>query len=615
MTLKRPISGALRSLAIVLGSMLLFSAALSAEPPASPELNSPGALELLDGTIQVGGHSFGSWNEYFNSEFFQSVSKCGLPAYEDRLAYYESLPQNDGVPGDCTFNLTNPSADYDPSVARYRIAVVFHIIENTTGSGYVSEAQVRSQIDILNEDFLAIPGTPGAPGADTQLEFYLATVDPDGNPTTGITYSMDDTWFNDGGGYYNTLAWDTNRYMNIYSNTAGGNLGYVPNLPQGGIAGSPSDRIVVLWSTIGRNGPGGPPYDQGRTVTHEAGHYFGLEHTFSGGCDGGLCYEAGDLICDTNAESSSTSGCPGDKATCGNADPIDNYMDYSHDTCMEMFTPEQARRQRCSLIHYRPDVYEIDNGVQCGNGTLENGEECDEGDTIPGDGCNEFCLIEHVCGNAQVEPGEECDDGNTVSGDGCNPICIYEPVCGDGIEEGTERCDDGDSISGDGCSSECTIEYGTDCCSSHSGSGCDTPSVQQCVCALNPICCFFDWGQGCADTAKNSCSACDIAPREVSPPGSEYPLAFSDVQTLIWQDGSATGSDFFNLYRGDLGELGSGNGACFQPTLGTATTTDAELPLLHDGFFYLVSGGNPVGESPLGRDSSDALRDNSSPCP
>ena len=83
-------------------------------------------------------------------------------------------------------------------------------------------------------------------------------------------------WYNDGGGYYFTLAWDTNRYLNIYTNTAGGALGYVPNLPQSGIAGDPADRVVINWLSFGRGSAGGQPYNWCRTCTHEVGHYLGL---------------------------------------------------------------------------------------------------------------------------------------------------------------------------------------------------------------------------------------------------------------------------------------------------------------------------------------------------
>ena len=143
------------------------------------------------------------------------------------------------------------------------------------------------------------------------------------------------------------------------SHGTSGNLGYVPSLPQGGIAGSNSDRVVILHSTFGRNAPLNP-FHLGRTVTHEVGHYLGLEHTFSGGCSNG--YTSGDLISDTNPESSPTYGCPGSRTSCGSAAPIHNYMDYSDDICMNQFTPEQSNRMRCSLINYRPDLYELAAG-------------------------------------------------------------------------------------------------------------------------------------------------------------------------------------------------------------------------------------------------------------
>ena len=176
-------------------------------------------------------------------------------------------------PDDCAYRFTNPSEEYDPSVVKYRIPVVVHVIRRDDGvTGHVPESMIRSQIDILNEDYLALVGTNGANGTDIQIEFYLATEDPAGNPTTGITYSDNSTWFSDGGSYWTSLAWDTHRYMNVYTNNASGALGYVPNLPQGGVVGSSSDRVVILWSAFGRDAPIGPPYDPGRTLTHEVGH-------------------------------------------------------------------------------------------------------------------------------------------------------------------------------------------------------------------------------------------------------------------------------------------------------------------------------------------------------
>ena len=226
-----------------------------------------------------------------------------------------------------------------------------------SGTGFLSAARIQSQIDILNEDFLAIAGTNGENGTDSAIQFVLATTDPNGNPTTGITYDTNNNWYNDNGSYWNTLAWDTNRYMNVYTNTAAGALGYVPDLPQGGLAGQKQDRIVMLWSSIGANGPIGPPFNQGRTLTHEVGHYLGLYHTFNSGCgNANSCYTSGDRICDTERESSPNFGCAGNGQSCSSPDPIRNYMDYSDDLCMELFTLEQVRRMRCTLESWRPQL-------------------------------------------------------------------------------------------------------------------------------------------------------------------------------------------------------------------------------------------------------------------
>ncbi len=315
---------------------------------------------ISDTEIIIDGHTYKSWDAVADSGYYhQEGTKCGVDP--TMLQAFGQVATAAGT--DCNFSRTNILPEYDPSVEKYRIPVVVHVIQSTNGTGAMSDARVQSQIDVLNEDFLAIAGSNGAPGADSQIEFYLADVDPSGNPTTGITRSTNNTWFNDGGGYYNTLAWDTNRYLNIYTNQASGALGYVPDLPQGGIVGSNSDRVVILYSTFGRNAPFSP-FNLGRTGTHEVGHYLGLFHTFSGGCAGGDCYRRGDLICDTNDESSPTFGCPGSRSSCGGQAPFDNYMDYSDDRCMEKFTPDQSNRMRCTLINFRPDLYEVATG-QC----------------------------------------------------------------------------------------------------------------------------------------------------------------------------------------------------------------------------------------------------------
>ncbi len=347
-------------------AFLVLLASMTTNPGAQAPLdghprdfNAPSAhFEVVSDTeIIIDGHTYNSWSEVHDSGYFQlENTRCGVDPFMMQAWGVEEVA---GSGADCSFNRTTIDPQWDPSVNKVRIPVVVHVIQRTNGTGFISESRVQSQIDVLNEDFLAIPGTNGAPGTDTQIEFYLATEDPDGNPTNGITYSTNNTWFNDGGAYYNTLAWDTDRYLNIYTNSASGALGYVPDLPQGGIAGNNADRVVVLYSTFGRNAPYAP-FNLGRTATHEVGHYLGLYHTFNGGCTN--TYTGGDRIVDTNPESSPTYGCPGSRSSCGSQAPIDNYMDYSDDRCMEKFTPEQANRMRCSLFNYRPDLWESAQG-------------------------------------------------------------------------------------------------------------------------------------------------------------------------------------------------------------------------------------------------------------
>jgi hypothetical protein len=327
-------------------ALLSLSAALHAQEGQAP---APTTAQTWEPVIEVDGQAFATWEEYVYSDLFQQRGlRCATHIDEAALEQFR-------VPSDCATS-TTIKPEYQPAAGPlYRIPVVVHVLRSSSGAGNVSDGLIRSQIDVLNEDFQAIAGSLGQNGTHCEIEFFLATTDPSGNPTTGITRSNDTNWFNDSGDYWTPLHWDTTRYLNIYTNQASGALGYVPSLPFQGIVGAANDRVVCLWSAMGRNAPIGSPYNLGRTVTHEVGHYLGLYHTFQNGCATGSCYSGGDRICDTNNESSPFFGC-GSRVTCGNPDPIDNYMDYSDDICMEMFTPEQANRMRCTLENWRVDL-------------------------------------------------------------------------------------------------------------------------------------------------------------------------------------------------------------------------------------------------------------------
>ncbi|MEC8321159.1 MAG: zinc metalloprotease [Planctomycetota bacterium] len=360
----------------------------AADPLEMPSLDE--VWESPDGIIHAGRQTFRSWSAYFQSDFFRNRDKrCGAPT--DVVG----PPGQGGVAGtaaDCSLSSTNPAAEYGPANGVFVIDVVIHNIASNSGTGFIDDAQLASQIDILNEDFNALAGSLGAPGTDCAIEFRLASVDPNGNPTTGINHYFSNKWYNDRGNYKSQLSWDTNRYLNIYTNTAGGNLGYVEGFPQQGIVGAANDGVVCNWTAFGRNSSGAP-YDLGRTATHEVGHYLGLLHTFQSGCGTSDCSTSGDLVCDTNPESSPNYSSCG-RTTCGSPDPVKNYMDYSEDACMDNFTPDQAARMRCVLIHYREDLW-INNGGGGGGG---GGGGDPVGACCVGTSCGE--LTEADCGSA-----------------------------------------------------------------------------------------------------------------------------------------------------------------------------------------------------------------------
>lgn len=347
----------------LLGALLFFafsapSAVAQSPSPASP-VDRHVVYETNEGIIVAvdvqGTWAFDSWTEYIDSEFFDRHEKRCAPVSP-------TPPDSWAATTDCSSSLTNTAPQYEPSGPLYRIPVVVHVLAHPNGNGNVSDALIYSQIDILNEDFSAISGTPGMGGSDVNIEFFLATTDPSGSPTTGITRHTKTQWYNDSGNYANSVGWDTNRYLNIYTNTAGGNLGYAYVPSSGGVVGSSYDGVRILWSAFGRNAPIGPPYDQGRTATHEVGHYLGLYHTFQSGCASASgCSSNGDLICDTNPESSPNySSCS--RVTCGSPDPVKNYMDYSEDTCMNQFSPDQANRMRCTLESFRYELIDTTGG-------------------------------------------------------------------------------------------------------------------------------------------------------------------------------------------------------------------------------------------------------------
>lgn len=241
------------------------------------------------------------------------------------------------------------------------IPVVVHIVYNITAQN-ISTAQIQSQIDVLNEDFNRknqdTANTPSAfktIAANVELQFCLAQRTPENQSTTGITRTLTTkTSFSDNDFVKYTSqgginAWDTKKYLNIWvCNLSDGILGYA-QFP--GSGSSLTDGVVIHYKAFGRIGVLYSNYNKGRSATHEIGHWFNLYHIW--GDDGGLC-SGSDLINDTPNQADETAGCPTGVVldACQIVAPgimYHNFMDYTDDACMNLFTIGQKTRMLASL--------------------------------------------------------------------------------------------------------------------------------------------------------------------------------------------------------------------------------------------------------------------------
>lgn len=243
----------------------------------------------------------------------------------------------------------------------YTIPVVVHVVFKTSAQN-ISDAQVQSQIDVLNNDYqllnsdtALVPEAFKPVMADCKIQFCLAKQDANGSATTGIvrkqttktsfSNSDDGVKFNSKGG---DNAWPANKYLNLWvCNLASPLLGYA-QFPGGSAA---TDGVVILYSAFGNTGSVAAPYNKGRTATHEVGHWFNLRHIW--GDDGGACGNAGDFIDDTPDQAKENYGCPAyPHVSCSNGpngDMFMNYMDYVDDRCMQMFSIGQRDRMYAIL--------------------------------------------------------------------------------------------------------------------------------------------------------------------------------------------------------------------------------------------------------------------------
>lgn len=231
-----------------------------------------------------------------------------------------------------------------------KIPVVVHILYHLPGEN-ISDEKVFNQIDILNKcfrrsnaDTINTPAVFKSRAADCEIEFQLAVSDPKRRSTNGIIHKYTPIvyWQADDQMKFSSQmgddAWDAQNYLNIWVCNVRKVAGYssVPG------AAAEKDGVVIDYTVFGTNSSSG--YEMGKTAVHEVGHWLGLKHIWGDANCGD------DLVDDTPRQGSYNIGCPsGSRITCGNGptgDMYTNYMDYTNDACINLFTDGQKERIR-----------------------------------------------------------------------------------------------------------------------------------------------------------------------------------------------------------------------------------------------------------------------------
>ena len=244
------------------------------------------------------------------------------------------------------------------------IPVVVHVIYNGQAVGAapnISDLQVQSQITVLNQDFSKTgPGfNTNLVGVDAQIQFVLAQQDPNGNPTNGIdrvSFCQESWSTTDIESILKPATiWDPTQYLNLWTVqfTDSKLLGYAQFPDASGLNGlsgngiANTDGVVIKYNAFG-SGIGNSflldaPYNKGRTTTHEIGHWLGLIHIWG---DGSNCSTNTDYCADTPVSKEANYGCPIGTDSCpkSGVDMIENYMNYTDDSCMNIFTKNQKDR-------------------------------------------------------------------------------------------------------------------------------------------------------------------------------------------------------------------------------------------------------------------------------
>ncbi|MFM9026467.1 MAG: M43 family zinc metalloprotease, partial [Bacteroidota bacterium] len=309
---------------------------------------------------------------FCNLSFSQHIIRCATDEYmRERMLADPSIRQQRFIDEQQIQEYISRMDVSRMSEAVLTIPVVVHVVYRTTAQN-ISNAQIQSQIDVLNEDFARLNAdTVNTPAPfkiyarATAFRFCLAQQDTAGNPSTGIerrqttitSFSTNNNvkFYSSGG----LNAWDPTRFLNIWvCSLGGGVLGY-GEFPTSSV--SNTYGLVVHYNVFGRVGTLSPTYNLGRTTVHEISHCFGLYHIW--GDDNGTCGGT-DYCPDTPNQGSENYGCRtfpyNDNCAPASSSPngvmFMNYMDYSDDVCLNMFTFQQSVLMSSFMNNFYPTL-------------------------------------------------------------------------------------------------------------------------------------------------------------------------------------------------------------------------------------------------------------------
>lgn len=315
-------------------SILVLAAACGVEAPidgAGPQApvaqGNDGDVPAVDGQHASDGVSFelNGAQFYDQQDYVESGARCGSELSEDEVDAIEEQLKIDMLADD------EDGLNRRSFITGEPIPVYWHDVYN--GSNPVTTQMRNDQIAVLNAAYAPWGWSFVLTGTDATNNAGWSTAGPGSANESAMKAALHQGSAND---------------LNIYATNPGGGLLGWATFPWD-YAGNPTkDGVVILYSSL----PGGnaAPYNLGDTATHEVGHWMGLYHTFQGGCS-----KNNDLVTDTNRERSAAFGCPANRDTCNQAglDPIENYMDYTDDACMFLFTSGQDSRMDSIYTTYR----------------------------------------------------------------------------------------------------------------------------------------------------------------------------------------------------------------------------------------------------------------------